>query len=208
MPKKCLTHRLCLILLCLIVLLPGCAQATEPAPTALPTPKSQWVNEFILQEDSKYGYSMLRPASWQSADEREARVYFPNPQDDRLRLLLTAVNLNTYQARMKGGVTDVRWSLYRRHPDLESWTDDLIKTLYQRDIVQLEHNLDNARVYSVRSLKFSHHIQLVAFIADQSTPIEITLNVGGQQEDLLEEIRQNGIMDDFITIVESVHASP
>lgn len=207
MTDQHLFQRWFLTLLCLSCFLSGCARSTEPAPTPIPTPKSQKLGEFLWQQDGDYAYSMLRPASWLAADEGTGRVYYPNLQDNRMRLTLTAVNLKVYTARKNIRTTDVRWTLYRDHPSLEGWTDALVRTLYERDVVQLEHSLDHARIYSVRTAAFGEHIRLVAYGIDQSTPFEIILSVGGEQAQM-EEIWQSGLMDDFIAMVESVRAAP
>jgi hypothetical protein len=196
-------QRLFLPLFCLVFIVSGCAPATEPAP--IPTPSSQRIGEFISQRDGEYGFTMLRPANWKDANNGAGRTYYPDPQDDRMRLSLSSVNIKTIQPRAGGKPTDIRFILFQENPILEEWANALIQTLHQRAFVQLEHSLENARIYSVRSAEFGEHIQLIAYAIDQSTPFEMILNVGGEQA-LMEEIVQAGLMDDFITMVASVRA--
>ncbi len=142
--------------------------------------------------------------SGRATDSGAGRDYLPNPPDDHTRLLLTALNLRVYSDNHPAGA-DVRWTLYQQNPTLEGCTNALVHALWKDDMVHLEARLERARVYSIRSE--AGHIRLVAYGIDQATPLEVMLQVGGEQV-LLEQVQQNGLMDDFIAIAGSLRAAP
>ncbi len=64
----------------------------SPASTATPVPQSPLIGGFVQRADSEYGYSMLVPSDWDTADLGDARGYYPANSDSQTNRVLMYVS--------------------------------------------------------------------------------------------------------------------
>jgi len=171
-------------------------------PTSLPTPSSELFGAFVWQQDSKYGYAMLRPAGWMATDSGVARVYNPNPQPREGRLAISAVRYSGALVETNG--EDVHWQLFRENLLLGAWAEAVNQKLWKDSDVRLERELDSARIYSVRPT--AGYIRYTGYVVDQGQPMIVTLEAGGGLS-VATRLEELGILDDFAVVVGSARAA-
>lgn len=205
-------HLLILVLLGAGLVTSACAggvvsqQTIQPTGRAIPTPASSLIGSFVWQTDGRYGYRMLRPAGWDAVDLGMERGYdTPSFLDTADRLQLQAVN---YEALKSGpGGVVVQKTLWEQKPDLEAWTAGIRQSWASNGIeFTLLRTLPHARIYLVRSPGGSE-TQIVALAVDQDQPLGAGLTASGAYNNL-ERLQEEGLVDDLITMVESMEAIP
>lgn len=177
---------------------------TQPKEGAVPTPVSLLIGSFVWQTDGLFGYRMLRPAAWNAENLGPGRGYMtPGFQDTPNHILLLAANLQALDDK-PGGVIAQRF-LFEQNPSLEAWTAG-IEQLWKTNQLQfgLLRTLPQARIYLVRSPD-SPDTQIVAYAIDQNQPLTVALTASGTYADL-ERLQEEGIVDDFAAMVDSVRA--
>ena len=189
----------------ILLTLTACASQARAGKPALPKPKSELFGEFVWQEDGDYGYSILRPSTWSSSPAFESRLYYvPTTETDQISIVLEVVN---YQIPANTEAEDGVMGLFRDNPSIEGWTQARVNTWGKMGFdIQLLHSSEGIRIYSQSMGPGT--LGLVAYIVKQDRPMAVALvNLSGDMADI-ELLKQNGIFDDFTTIVESIRMIP
>ena len=183
--------------------LPNPMPAGGPGGEDIPKPASALIERFIWQSDGRFGYRMLRPVNWAPVDLGFGRGY---THTDPLEL--SALNyqvLQETQGSAEGAIA--QWLIFQQNPTLEDWTTGNEKMWQQNGVeFSLEETLPRAKVYWIQVPGWDK-IQLSALVVDQDQPMAIDLTAGGVYADA-DRLRNESILDDFITMVESLSAIP
>lgn len=166
------------------------------------------VKNFLWQTDGLYGYRMLRPAGWEAVDMKDRRGYRPPGLAGQAdQVLLMAFNLQVIaKATQSPTGLIAQWSLFERDHSLDGWTGG-IEQMWASDGLEfsLVRTLPHAKVYLLKPSAASDVIELAAFAVDDDQPLTIGLEAYGAYADE-RRLQQEGILDDFATMVASISA--
>jgi hypothetical protein len=203
-----------LILVIVVLALSACAatastiSAVQPDGKDIPTPTSSLVASLVWQTDGLFGYRMLRPANWESANLVDCRGYATPGFDKADRIMLRAVNLQAhYKSATSSTGLNATLALFEMNSSLEGWTRGVEQNWKSNGIEStLLRTLPQAKIYSVTSPS-SSDVQLVAFAVDKKQPLAMDLTASGAYADM-ERLRKEGILDDFSAMAASAQAIP
>ncbi len=195
--------------LILLLVLMGCsaddAMSTgEAVKDAAPTPASKGIISYILQTDGVCGYRMLRPEEWKPSWQ-ECRSYsLHSSAEDKLEL--TVINYQVTAQQIKDGIV-VQYALYEEDSSLEGWAKNVEKSWSNIGIqFTLLNTLPQAKVYLL-GIPASTNLEIVALLINQNQPLGLSLIASGSYANL-ERLQKDGLVDDFLTMLESVEAIP
>jgi hypothetical protein len=178
-------------------------------PAAPPSP----LGALIQQTDGAYGYQMLRPADWtgQGDVRLPVRGYSDTKDGRQARRLLIVSNLEVMaQAYSSPGSLYPDWETFRSHSTLDGWTATLEQG-WRHDglLFSLIETLSNAKVFWTAQPDGSRPY-LVAYVVDGGTPLTVVLSGGAADLSFepLDQLRADGLLDGFITMVNSIRAIP
>ncbi len=204
-----------LILIIVDLALSACAGTTstistvQPGEKVIPTPASSLVGSLVWQTDGLFGYRMLRPTNWESANSGDSREYAtPGSRAKADRIVLRVVNLQAhYKSATSPTGLNATLALFEMNSSLEGWTKGVEQNWKSNGIEStLLRRLAQAKIYSVTS-PGSSDIQIVAFAVDKNQPLAMDLTASGTYADM-ERLRKDGILDDFSAMVASAQAIP
>lgn len=180
--------------------------------SGLNKPSQSAINPLIQQMDGKYGYAMLRPASWTPLDMRDiGRGYrdAKNLTDARVLLIVRNISVSTVEGDMDA-------MLFARDRSLELFVADTERRWRHDHVefVRLE-TLPNARIYATRMTGTTdagdtvQTLDLLAYAVDQGQLLIVVLTGGaGHSLEPLDQLKAEGAIDGFITMVKSLRAIP
>jgi hypothetical protein len=199
---------------------PSAVQISTQTPAQTPTQalimaKSALFQQLVWEKDTKLGYGMLRPAGWSSEEQSSAaRIFVPGTPPGSDTVSLSVTNYKILAEGLGQGGRVVQWELFKANPNLEDWTRACLNSweMYnarsenqQKPIFSMEHATGRAKIYS---LQISPGVMgLVAYLVDQGIPYAVTLELRGDFADM-SRVRELGIFDDFVTIVDSFNKTP
>ena len=102
----------------------------------------------------------------------------------------------------------IQSELFSQAPTLDGWTARLERSMHSNDIeYTLLEVFPRAKVYATVTLG---HLGLNGYVVDGGQPVTIALQATAQKVTLepLDQLRSSGVLSDFMTMVESVHAIP
>jgi hypothetical protein len=169
-----------------------------------PTPSSSVVDRFIWQSDGLCGYHILRPAAWKISAS-ECRSYtFSNPESPKDQLEFRIINYKVMSEQSSEGIMQ-QFELFEQDQSLNGWTKS-IEERWENSGIQftLLEIFPQAKIYSVVDPN-SSEMQVVAFAVIWLQPLGLELTASGTYANL-ELLREEGILDDFATMVSSVQA--
>jgi hypothetical protein len=210
-------HRWSIAAVAVVVLIAGAIAvgiATRPNEPGDGVAPAAAVGDLVRQTDGKFGYEMLRPASWTGHDGFFAgRVYSDVPDATRARLLLFVSNL-AVTSRLHPdpeGTTTIEWDAFRRNPNLEGWTTTLERSWrHDRRPFALLEASPGAKVYWKAALPDGSLPSLVAYVIDGGQPLLLGLSGGAAHREFepLDRLRTDGVLEDFVRMVGSLRAIP
>jgi hypothetical protein len=189
---------------------PGASASTT---AGMPTPRSTLVSGFIEQIDGLYGYRMLRPANWTATGGDTMSRFYVAPGFGGTQtqgILVSVENFKIVADTMGGANAIAEWILFQQRPTLDGWTATLERELtIDEEGFTLLRTLPNAKIYAITTLagKPMPFLEVVAYAIGQGQPFVITLQGSGTDRDLT-RVEQEGILDDFATMVGSIEALP
>ena len=184
----------------------GCGPAPTQTGSAQP---SHPLGALVDQSDGRFGYEMLRPAGWAAVEVAEGRGYLDarSPQDARLGLVV--VNLAVAARSVADPQAELpQWEAFRRDPTLDGWTSG-IERMWRSDGIDYQtlKQMSTGKVY-LTSSRANRELQAVAFVVRSEQPLVVAL-VGTASHPLFDRSQlSDGLLDDFMTIVDSVKAIP
>lgn len=198
-----------LAILILLLALIGCS-ADDAMPTdtavkkAAPTPASEGIARFVWQTDGVCGYRMLRPEEWEPSRQECRSFSLHSSAEDKLEL--TVINYQVTAQQIKDGSV-VQYALFEQDSSLEGWVQGVEKSWSNVGIqFTLLNTLPQAKVYSL-GIPASTNVEIVALLIDQNQPLGLSLIASGTYASL-ERLQKDGLVDDFLTMLESVEAIP
>lgn len=173
-----------------------------------PSPSSsrRTKDSLVLEKDMKYGYEILRPASWASFDQGDRRAFVPpgkHESADRVELVIS-----NYQrvAELTANPENliVQYSIFQQNPSLDAWTS-AIQNLWKHEEIPFYHlnRVSDAEIFVVKPLP--GQIQVIAFIVSNGQPLAVGL-LGYSTYSSLEELRAAELLADFEVMVASASA--
>lgn len=168
-------------------------------------PVSQAINKFLWQTDGVYGYRMLRPAGWTASNLGTARGYFPaNTAEQTTPLLLTAVNLKALAAiAANTNKQVVPFFLFQQNPEILPWTAAMETQWQKADLSYTRLASINGGLLYAFVFRDTGFITLAAYIVRDNQPLLLQLE-SRDASTTLEQLRERGILADFVTMAESV----
>jgi len=177
---------------------------------SIPAAKSAEVGSLIWQTDGVYGYQMLRPADWNATDQSGARLFwmrdFAQGTDGVAVSVLDAALAEV--APTDGGSPSIILDLFRRNPTFEGWIAGIEQaTTSAGGKVTIVRSLPLARIYLTFDAPEGPAPMLMfsAYKVDDGKPLVIVLLATGAYA-TLDRLEAAGIVDDFVTMVESARA--
>jgi hypothetical protein len=173
---------------------------------------SSIVGSFVKQSDGLFGYEMLRPARWTAHDGGEiGRAYLDAKDASSAHLLLSVNNLQVTSTKYASSDTlFLQWEAFQRSSSLDGWTSEIERMMsHNGEQFALVETLPNSRIYAT-SYSDGSHAALVAYVIDGGQPVVIGLEGVGAHPSLasLDQLRSDGLLADFITMVKSVRTIP
>lgn len=191
----------------------GPTAGAPPTGSALPSPHSALVSGWVEQTDGAYGYRMLRPANWTttSGDGLQRSYLAPGFQAAGTQGVLIAVTNYEALGTSAGANTIVaQWGLFQQHPEIADWTAAL-ERMMQQDAwtYRLVRTLPNARIYAIPAMPGQQQPTIVvfAYVIAGGQPFGLELQGFGTYHDLA-TLEQDGVLDDFATMVGSIAPVP
>lgn len=184
-----------------------------PTGSRLPSPHSALVSSWVEQTDGAYGYRMLRPANWKTTSgDGMQRFYiapgFQGSQVQGVEVLVT--NLKVLGTSMGANGSVAQWGLFQQHPDLAGWTAALEQMMQANEwTYSAIRTLPDARLYAITAMsgKEPPTLLVVAYAIAGGEPFSLTLESAGTYRDLA-TLEQDGVLDDFATMVGSIAPVP
>jgi len=195
--------------LILLLVLMGCsaddAMATGDAvKDAAPTPASEGIVSFVLQTDGVCGYRMLRPEEWEPSRQECRSFSLHSSAEDKLEL--TVINYQVTAQQIKDGIV-VQYALFEEDSSLEGWAKNVEKSWSNIGIrFTLLNTPPQGKVYLL-GIPASTNLEIVALLINQNQPLGLSLIASGSYANL-ERLQKDGLVDDFLTMLESVEAIP
>lgn len=192
-----------------LLVLMGCsaddAMSTgEVVKNAAPTPASVAIVSFVWQTDGVCGVRMLRPKGWASSRQECRSFSLHSSAEDRLEL--TVINYQLTSEQIKNG-SIVQYALFEQDSSLEGWTQNIENSWGNIGIqFTLLNTLPYAKVYSLE-IPASTNVEIAALLINQNQPLGLSLIASGSYASL-ERLQKEGLVDDFLTMLESVEAIP
>lgn len=166
-------------------------------------PTSTIISKFVLETDNIYGFQILRPASWVSkdlGDRREFRYVDPIYESDQLSLVIT--NLEVINRGLNENSLNLNYELFKLDPSIGPWME---KTELSWKMSNIEFSkireFNNGMVYVIKPDQ--NQLYLASYIISNSEPIVLGL-IGYGAFNNLDNIINFGILDDFMTMAQSV----
>lgn len=187
------------------------AYPTGPASIVgpVPTPASSLIGSFVIQVAKDY--QMLQPLGWEAVDHGTSYSYVaPGSRGASDGIELQVVNYAAQFANrpQTTSLASAEWLAFQQNPTLSGWTAAMVLSWPSLGLQPVElRELPEAIIYTYE-FPNSHPPAraLVAYKVDRGQPLGVMLTAKGAYADL-DRLQREGLLDDFVTMVESLRAT-
>ncbi len=176
-----------------------------PAMASTPQAASAAVGSLVQQIDNVYGYQILRPAAWSSADLGDGRSYSLAADGNLPTLTLTVTNLKTIGVAYAGQAVVANYQAFQNASSFADWMRGT-EVMWSTNGIAYERirQLPNAAIYAVTTS--SGTVQLVGFKISRGEPLGLSLEARSPY-DLGADLEVSDLLKDFVTMSVSLSAA-